>query len=368
MFKFNKDIKASPLIGTAVLLSLVFFLIIPLRVIQILCLSIIFIIFLSYIYAKILQKNLKVERNITELKLACKEQITVNFTLKNYSSLPVFICYYFDEAPYLLVLKDKNSGLINLRPKEIKVVSYKLSVQNRGLYNVGPVRIRTSDPLGLFAVDFKVPAQITLMVRPERIKLITETMPGFPQGHLKIENPVYEDITMRRSIREYQNGDEQKRINWRASAKFGKLFTNQFEASYDSPFFVFLNLAEEDYPLQSRSYYTEKAIQMAASIVEYSRLLKQRCGFAAYANDFPYLRPQQNQADLILDILSLIKTEPGKLDYNPERKFKHQLPAGTLIFVIGPDEVVSYFTKVEANKQNINTTNTGILKKDKAGK
>jgi len=360
---FKRKLSTSPLTGGAVIICSVFFLIVPYKAIQLICLSILFIILLSYVYARILRKSLKIERNISELKLACKEQIIVSFSLKNYSRLPVFSCYYFDEAPYLLVYGDKNSGMVDLRPYETKLISYKISAQNRGLYTIGPVRVRTTDPLGLFTMDYEVHAELNITVRPERIKLITETFPGFPQGHLKIQNPVYEDITMRRSIREYQNGDEQKRVNWRASAKFNKLFTNQYEASYDAPFFVFLNLAEEDYPLQSRGYYTEKAIQMAASIVERSRFLNQRCGFAAYASDFPYLKPIQNQADMILDILSLIKTEPGKLDYNPERKFKHQLPAGTLIFVVGPEEVTKYFVKVEANKQDINTTNVGILRK-----
>lgn len=360
---FNNKLECSPFVGGAVIISLAFFLIIPFKFLQLICLGVLFIIGISYAYARILQKSLKVERNISDLKLACKEQIYITFTLKNYSRLPVFTCYYFDEAPYLLVYRDKNSGLVELRPYESKLITYKVSAQNRGLYTVGPVRIRTSDPLGLFTMDFEVHADMTITVRPERIKLITETMPGFPQGHLKITNPVYEDITMRRSIREYENGDEQKRINWRATAKFDKLFTNQYEASYDAPFFIFLNLAEEDYPLQSRVYYTEKAVQMAASIVERSRFLKQRCGFAAYANDFPYLKPKQNQADMILDILALIKTEPGKLNYDPERKFRHQLPAGTLIYVIGPDEVMKYFVKVEGNQQDINTTNTGILRK-----
>ena len=184
----------------------------------------------------------------------------------------------------------------------------------------------------------------------------------FPQGNLKINNPCYEDITMRRSIREYMNGDEQKRINWRASAKFDQLFTNQYEASFDAPFFVFLNLAEEDYDLHTRSFHMEKAIEIAANIVEKSRVLRQRCGFAAYAEGFPYLAPHQNQADSILDILSVIKASQGKINYNPRTRFKNQLPHGSLFFEIGPEEVDKYFAKVEANRQDINTQNVGIMK------
>ncbi len=356
-------IKVSPLVIVAAVLSLLFFLFSPFKLLQFVCLSILFLFLISFFYAFVLGRSIKIERSIDKLKLACKEKCEISFTIKNYSLLTAHILYFFDELPYFYIHQKDNKGVTSLRPHELKKVSYVVSAQDRGLYHGGPVRIRTSDPLGLFLINVELPAPIEITVRPARIKLITEAIPGFPQGNLKINNPCYEDITMRRSIREYKNGDEMKRINWRASARFDSLYTNQYEDSYDAPFFVFLNLAEEDYDLHNRGYHSEKAIEIAANIVEKSRVLRQRCGFAAYGSGFPYLPPRQNQADSILDLLSLIKMEGGKLDYDPVKKFKGQLPNGTLIFVVGPDEVISYFLKVEANKENINTENTGIMRK-----
>ena len=359
--KFN--IKFSPLVFTVFIASIVFFLICPFKLLQFICLGITGVILLSFFYAIVLKSNIQIERNTKALKLACKEKSEITFTIKNFSPLTAHVCYYFDSVPYFYIFDEGNKGVTALRPHEIKKITYKVTSQERGLFHAGPVRIRTGDPLGLFLIDMEISCPLEITVRPARIKLITEVMPGFPQGHLKINNPCYEDITMRRSIREYMNGDELKRINWRTSAKFGSLYTNQFEDSFDAPIFVFLNLAKEDYDLHNRGYYSEKAIEIAASIVEKSRVLRQRCGFAAYGTGFPYLPPHQNQADCILDILSLIKCEEGKLDYEPQKKFMHQLPAGTLFFEVGPREVENYFLKVESNLENINTTNVGIMKK-----
>ncbi len=356
-------IKVSPLVYVACGLSLLFFLLSPYRLLQFISLSILFVFLISFLYALILSRSIKIERTTEELKLACKEKSEISFVVKNHSLLTAFTLYYFDEIPYFYIYNDGNKGVITLRPHELKKISYTVSSQDRGLFYGGPVRIRTSDPLGIFLINMEVPAPINLTVRPARIKLITNIIPGFPQGNLKINNPCYEDITMRRSIREYKNGDEQKRINWRASAKFDSLYTNQYEDSYDAPIFVFLNLAEEDYDLHNRMYYSEKAIEIAASIIEKSRLLRQRCGFASYGKDFPYLPPRQNQADCILDILSVIKMESGKLEYDPAKKFSHQLPHGSLFFLVGPAEVEVYFAKVESNQENINTENTGIMRK-----
>ncbi len=357
------QLKFSPLLFTVFIASIIFFLICPFKLLQFLCLGIIGVILLSFFYAIVLKSNIQIERNTSALKLACKEKSEITFTIKNYSPLTAHVCYFFDSVPYFYVFNEGNKGVTALRPHEIKRITYKVTSQERGLFHAGPVRIRTSDPLGLFLIDMEVSCPLEITVRPARIKLITEVVPGFPQGNLKINNPCYEDITMRRSIRDYMNGDELKRINWRASARFASLYTNQYENSFDAPLFVFLNLAEEDYDLHNRRYYSEKAIEIAASIIEKARVLRQRCGFAAYGTGFPYLPPRQNQSDSILDLLSLIKCEKGKLNYDPQKKFSHQLPTGTLLFIVGPREVENYFLKVGANQENINTTNVGIMRK-----
>ena len=357
------QLKFSPLLFTVFIASIIFFLICPFKLLQFLCLGIIGVILLSFFYAIVLKSNIQIERNTSALKLACKEKSEITFTIKNYSPLTAHVCYFFDAVPYFYVFNEGNKGVTALRPHEIKRITYKVTSQERGLFHAGPVRIRTSDPLGLFLIDMEVSCPLEITVRPARIKLITEVVPGFPQGNLKINNPCYEDITMRRSIRDYMNGDELKRINLRASARFASLYTNQYENSFDAPLFVFLNLAEEDYDLHNRRYYSEKAIEIAASIIEKARVLRQRCGFAAYGTGFPYLPPRQNQSDSILDLLSLIKCEKGKLDYDPQKKFSHQLPTGTLLFIVGPREVENYFLKVGANQENINTTNVGIMRK-----
>lgn len=355
-------IKSAPFTWILFAISILFFLIMPYWLVQFLCIGIITVILLSFLYARNLSKNLKVERKLKKLKVNCHEQINITLSVKNFSHLPAFFCYVLDQAPYFYVYNDKNQELFTLRPKEVRQISYRISAQERGLFMIGPVKLHAHDPMGLFELEMEIDQPLEVTVRPGHIKLRTELLPGLPQGLLKTKNPVYEDITMRRSIREYMAGDEQKRINWRASAKYQHLYTNQYEASYNVPVFIFLNLAEDDYEMHERAYYSEKAIEIAANIVERARELKQDCGFAAYGSGFPFLPPKQNQWDYILDLLSLIKIEAGKVDYNPVQKFKSRLPSACLFYSIGPDEVMHYFAKVEAGNENINTTNLGVLK------
>lgn len=355
-------IKPASQIRTTFNIALFGILFLPYKFIQAIAISVILIFALSYLWASQLDKHLSAERAVKEIKTVSFEKLTISFTIKNKSRFPALLCYVLDNVPFLHVFDKKNERLFRLGGHEQKSFFYEVNALNRGLYTAGPLLIKTTDPLGLFEVIKEIECTQRILVRPARIQLKTIPIPGLPQGNIKINNPIYEDITMRRAIHEYKDGDELKRINWRASAKFGGLFTNEYENTFDAPFFVFLNLAKDDYPLHLRHEKGEKAIEIAASIINIASRLKQRCGFAAYGSGFPFIKPGQNQAECILDILALIQMEDGKLEYDPMTKLKQELSSGTLLFIIGPEEVDLYNDKIAAKQYGITTKSLGIMK------
>ena len=361
----ENSIKTSNLTKAAVIICIMFVLVIPFKIIQSICICILCVILFSYIQSRILLKKIDAEHTFKNLKLACHEQTEIIFHLKNNSFLPCFFCYFFDDVPYLMVAKDKNSGVCVIRPKEILRIEYRITALERGRFYAGPLKLKMTDILGLFQISKTVSDKTTVTVRPARIKFQTLFQPGTPQGNEKILNPIYEDISLHKNIRPYESHDSIRRINWRATAKYQSLFTNQYELRYDVPVFVFLNLAEDDYPLKEMRWYTEKAIEIAANIIQTAGRHKLSVGFAAYSQDFPYLSPKQNQSDFILDILSEIKTVSGKTAYTPKLYFTPKLPHGTLFYQVGPEEVESYFAKLTAGKDVFSTKNLGILKNGK---
>lgn len=324
------------------LFILILFLFSPWKFLQAIFMSVLLCIMLSYLYSWRLVKNITAERTLRSVSLARNETARITFTITNRGRLPALTCFVQDYADELYVLNGEDRRLLSLRRREKVALSYTLMGTHRGQYTIGPVTIKTSDPLRLFPVELKLDAPCTVTVRPARIELPVTAKPGFPQGVLKIQNIAYEDVTMRRTLREYRSGDEQKRINWRASAKHGgstgaegqQLFTNEYEATFDAPIFVFLNLALEDFPLKQRYEQGEKAIEIAAAIIEKSSMLGQKCGFAAYGTGFPYLAPAKNQAGVILDLLATIQMTEGSVESHPYDAYKNRLPSGTRFFVV----------------------------------
>lgn len=358
-------IKPASGVKALFIFSLFLILFFPYKYVQIIAISLIFIIIISYFWARTLEKKIKITRDNSEIKSVTFEKLTLSYTIENSSNLTAFMCYTIDNLPFLHVFEKKNQNLILLKGHTKKTFFYEANAQFRGLYFAGPVNLKTYDPLCLFTINKEFECKQRIVIRPARISLVTKPVPGLPQGKIKINNNIYEDVTMRRCIREYKNGDELKRINWRASAKFNALYTNEYENTFDVPFFIFLNLAKNDYSINEWQEHTEKAIEIAASIVNTAAKLNQKCGFAAYGSGFPFIKTGDNQYDCILDILSIIKPEEGKLNYDPEKKLKTELSSNTLLFVIGPEEVSEYITKISAKHYNITTQTLGIMKEVK---
>jgi hypothetical protein len=89
-------------------------------------------------------------------------------------------------------------------------------------------------------------------------------------------NPLFEDITRRRSLRPYQSGDEPRRINWKVSARMPPLpssggvsssfMINEYDATAAYPLMSFLNVHQNDYPVKKRSDYNARVIEAAAAL------------------------------------------------------------------------------------------------------
>ena len=332
------DFFSAPIVKPLCFFCAAVFLFCPFRVLQGTALAVIFAVIFCKLYTKTLYKSITVERSETFLRAACGDKLKISLTVKNYSRLPLLFCLVqdnfgslrcFDKVSAAEVDGTANEAgstaavtteedaasepkqsiakktyflngrfMFSLRPREIKPLEFFVYGTSRGLYFMGPVK-----------KQIELPCKV--MIYPMPAKYNPFFKPGIPQGSLSILNPVYEDVTMYKAVRPYQSGDELKRINWHASAKFNSLFTNEYQDTYDVPVFIYLNMALDDYPLEKRYDYGETAVEIAAAIVEKASRLKQKCGFAAFGTGFPYLAPAGNQAGTILDILATIKMEAG---------------------------------------------------------
>jgi uncharacterized protein (DUF58 family) len=315
----------------------------PLRILQFAALLYICVIGLSYLYSRIAARYVTVRRKDTILRTHRFEPLEVTLVVENHSFLPVSYLNVIDE-PNTFFASEPGKFLVRLRPGERKILSYPIESQHRGQYSVGPAVIQGSDPFGFFPFRNRTAEIQTLIVYPEVLPLSLPNPAGLPGGTIRVENPMYEDMTRYRSLRDYVPGDSLRRVNWKASAKTGKLFVMDYLPRLRAPVLILLNLNSQDYPMRLRYHRIERAASLAASLVVHFLSQRQEIGLIASARlpgqaagPVAEIRGTHGHATTLLELLARMEPSREGTDFS-ELLFTAgiELPVRTRVEVITP--------------------------------
>ncbi len=205
---------------------------------------------------------------------------TCTLKVRNRTPLPIHFLTVADRIGSFAARRPAQF-VTGLGPWEERTFTYELEGRERGQFQLGPVDLVGTDPFGFFPWRTQAPSHQQVIVYPDIFALDLHHKRGLPSGSLTVLNKLYEDVTRYRSLREYQPGDEPKRINWKASARMGALFSMEYVPSIYFPVLVLLNLTANDYPLAQRAHLVERAIETAASLVFYFVGIGQEVGLAS---------------------------------------------------------------------------------------
>jgi len=119
---------------------------------------------------------------------------------------------------------------------------YRIHAIARGAYTFGPTTARVTDPFGVMTREGELDAVSTLLVHPLIVPLEQFGLsPRAPFGERKASQRLLEDPLRVVGLRDYVAGDDPRRINWRATARAGKLQSNVFEPSARHTLMIFLD-------------------------------------------------------------------------------------------------------------------------------
>jgi uncharacterized protein (DUF58 family) len=113
----------------------------------------------------------------------------------------------------------------------------------RGRYHLGPIEIRSGDPLGIFASRIEFPESPEIIVYPALVSL---TKAGVPEGALSggsaLERRTPHVTPNVAGVREYAPGDSFNRISWSATARLGHLMVKEFDMDPTADVWIVLDL------------------------------------------------------------------------------------------------------------------------------
>lgn len=305
-------------------------------------------IVLTFLYGRLIPLFITARHQEPVIRGIKLQQMMVRVELINRSFLPISYFTVGDTTGELFA--EQYNFLANLAPFERRVITYPIRGDRRGEYFIGPLRLKGTDPLGLFPWTKRIESTMRAIVYPTIRSVDLINRQGLPAGNLNINDRTYEDVTQFRSLREYVPGDDMKRINWKASAKTTKLYTMEFDSTLYFPVLILLNFCFDDYPVRMRNQMIERAAEVAASLAFYYADLKQEIGFvtsgtaetesaASVTGEVMVVQGKSGyeHAQEILEVIAKLKTVEGHADFNGMLfRSGSAIAMGTKVLVVTP--------------------------------
>lgn len=168
--------------------------------------------------------------------------------------------------------------LSSISGRSEKIYKSRLNSDKRGVFKIGPIVIKGRDPLNFFPwiLSFNIQAEVIIYPAYHNLKLILKD--GERGGIQRVKDPQYEDMSELKAMREYRPGDSMKRVNWKASAKSGKLQTMEFSNTLSCPLFIIMDLNPLKYQIRNRYNNLERTIEAAASLAVSYGEVGESCG------------------------------------------------------------------------------------------
>lgn len=220
----------------------------------------------SYLLGRISARGLKCTRECPEY-VSEGEPILVSLRLKGGQMLvgPVEV---HDSFPQWFESASEENVIE--RHDEALVISYRTIPKKRGKYRVGPVIVRTTDPLGFFTFTSRYPLFSTMVVYPSPLRISElDSKLGGEFGEQQFEGSGAKGSGVDfHGVRDFNAGDELRRVHWKSTARHGKLNVVEFEHALGHNALIAIDL-EQDTEIGEPPFTSlEYAAKLAAGIAE----------------------------------------------------------------------------------------------------
>jgi uncharacterized protein (DUF58 family) len=147
--------------------------------------------------------------------------------------------------------------------------AYRGRLARRGRYRLGPLKVSTRFPFGLFSRTITVGNAETVTIFPRLGRLTrgwaTRHRESFAGTHRREQRHGPEGDFY--GVREWKPGDRRRWIHWRSSARSGRLVVRQFEQPRNRDVAVLVDLWQPRRPAQTDLDHVELAVSFAATVV-----------------------------------------------------------------------------------------------------
>lgn len=351
------------------------------------------------IWYQVSMRGINFTRTFSSRRMRLGETVTVSYQLENRKLLPVPWLEIEDNFPLELEPQRVNLHNSYRSDRQMFITSlslwlyqrvtrrYRFRAMGRGIWSLGPVYLRTSDPFGFLDNEREVMrqgGQNTLIVLPLVVPLERFGLPAsHPFGDIQVRRRLVEDNSQIIGVRDYQPDDSIRRVHWKATARTVALQSKVYPPTTTYTLALFLNINTSPNPSMGiNPPLLELAICAAASVASWASTHRFATGL--FTNGLPgtgeddeigsfeqaraFMRvPPSTHPDQIvrvLEVLARIQPYFGVGMGTMIAREQTKLPMGTTIVVISaaaglrPEEV-TLLTRLKQRGHNVTLLLTG---------
>lgn len=210
--------------------------------------------------------RIRLRRTLTPQRVEAGREARVLLRMENMARLPTTTLLMEDTLPYALGGRPR-FVLRGLESTGVREVTYGVRTEHRGHFEIGPLTVRVSDPFGCAEVTRSFSSVETLTVTPvvwdlPPVRIDGSWLGGGEGRSTTVAATGEADV----SIREYREGDDLRRIHWKATARTGELMVRRDEQPRLSRGSILLDTRTVAHRGDGPSASFEWAVSAAASI------------------------------------------------------------------------------------------------------
>ncbi|HEX6700468.1 MAG TPA: DUF58 domain-containing protein [Gaiellaceae bacterium] len=236
------------------------------------------------------QPQLEVDVVVERDRLLVGDTLLVDLTLRSDVSLLADVTL---ELPQGVEFVGDKGQPVRLRASEPTELAFSVACRRFGRVELGRVRIRASDGLGLLRFEQLADRSSVVRIypRPEPLRaLLAPSRVGSTSGDLlsrtKGDGLEFADI------RELQAGDRIRRVNWSATSRRGRIHVNQYHPERNADVLVFLDVLT-DAPDQ-----LNRAAAAALALAERHLRRRDNVGLVCYGATTSWIAPRSGREQL----------------------------------------------------------------------
>lgn len=242
----------------------------------------------------------------------------------------------------------------------------------RGRYSLGPMQVRSGDPLGIYQMERSINKVSSILVYPAVWDFEEFPLPaGYLPGGLALRRRTHYVTTNASGVRDYTNGDVINRIHWPLSIKRQRLTVKEFELDPMSEIWLMLDLERaaqarigipasqadelvEVVPATGGAFVLparteEYAISMAASVAQHFLKQNRAIGLLTYSHHREVIGCDrgERQSGKIMETLSVLQADGAVPFARVLRAEGALLPRGATIIAISSSPDVVWVNAVQ---------------------